>query len=637
MRNAVKAASYFVICRLQQTAIGLWRLLWTNDSERASLGVQAPRVLKESKKDAVRGESPAAQQAIEPAAPRDTFCVLAWNHLQIAPNGTVKMCCIAGEDLQEEGRTMSLYTDRYEDIWNSHYMRDARRGMADGEMISPCTRCYQEEDSVGQSRRTLQNATWLATTGRTREDFIQEARDHSWIMPRYPTFLQLNMGNLCNLACRMCSSQYSSRIENDAVHNKWMPAAYPDAARWRGKRLVFGPRPFFGVSYSGFYAFECGGDYALRWSNGTGIVSFEIPPGTKVSRLGLALRTVIGTNAVVIRLNGLEIFSGRIGPDWKQEFEPAALANHPTLELEIESVAKDVGGRRLGVALVDAWIERQQDPSARCSNDRAFTRLSGNQPWWGGDEMMFNEILGQPEYLEYIIFQGGEPFLVKEFDRILDLLIERGVAANVTFEIVSNLTSLKDSTIAKLARLKKVLLEVSIDGIADVLEYIRYPAKWSDIQANIGRVRVLPNLRLCFTTAVQIYNLHHLPEILRYCDAHDIDVHTHFLVGPRYLNVLVLPPVARQAAVEQLRDYLNEKGVRAINRASVEYMITFLTQTAGSHYQDEFDRFVKFTNDLDVSRNQSFRRSYPRLVEWFSQASQVWTEETMYARSVTAK
>jgi glutamate-1-semialdehyde 2,1-aminomutase len=533
---------------------------------------------------------------------------------------------------------MSLYTDSYEEIWNSAYMRDARRGMADGEKISPCMRCYQEEDSVGQSRRTIQNETWLAKTGRTREDFVQEARDDSWKIRNRPGFLQLNLGNLCNLACRMCSSQYSSRIESDSVHNKWMPAAYPDVAHWRGKKLTFGPRQFFGVDYSGFYAYECCGDYALRWSNGNGIVSFEIPPGTRVARLGLSLRTMGGSSPVTIRLNGSEIFSGQIGPEWKQEFEAPVLSNRPMLELEIRSGATDVGGRPLGVALLDAWIERHPQGAAQTCNDRGLTRLSANQPWWGGDEVMFDEILGQPENVEYIIFQGGEPFLVKEFDRILDLLIERGVATNVTFEIVSNMTSLKDSTIAKLARLKKVLLEVSIDGIADVLEYIRYPAKWSEIQANIARVTTLPNLTLTFTTAVQIYNLHHIPDVLRYCDAHDIDVHTHFLVGPRYLNVLVMPPVAREAAMEQLRDYLAGEHARPANRGCAEYMLTFLTQNAGTHYRDEFDSFLKFTNDLDVSRNQSFRESYPHLVEWFFEASQVWTDETRYARdSVVAK
>lgn len=57
-----------------------------------------------------------------PKPTRDTFCILAWNHLQIAPNGTVKMCCIANEDISHGNRPMSLYTDTYEDIWNSELL-----------------------------------------------------------------------------------------------------------------------------------------------------------------------------------------------------------------------------------------------------------------------------------------------------------------------------------------------------------------------------------------------------------------------------------------------------------------------------------------------------------------------------------
>src|SRR5215472_11045947 len=96
--------------------------------------------------------------------------------------------------------------------------------------------------------------------------------------------------------------------------------------------------------------------------------------------------------------------------------------------------------------------------------------------------------------LRYIIFQGGEPLLVKEFDRILDVLISNGSASEVTFEIVSNLTTIKDSTLAKLAHLKQILLGASIDGIGPTLEYIRYPAVWAEIERNIERFAALPNV-----------------------------------------------------------------------------------------------------------------------------------------------
>jgi MoaA/NifB/PqqE/SkfB family radical SAM enzyme len=562
--------------------------------------------------------------------PADTFCVLAWNHLQIAPNGTIKMCCIASEDVHENNRPMSLYTDSYENIWNSPYMRRARRFMAEGKRLPACARCFQEEKSVGQSRRTGQNAMWLSAGGESRERMIKEARGDDWKVANRPTFLQLNMGNLCNLACRMCSSQYSSKIENDPVHNKWMPAAYPDVARWRGKKLHFGPRPFFGVTYSGFHEYEAGGGMSLRWSSGLAAIKFKIPEGTIVKALGLKFRAVSAATAMVIRVNGLEVFQGEIAEQWEYRQDLSGLANQPALELEFESTVVDIGGRPLGVGLLDAWIERGTDSSNPLKNERTLMRFGANEGWWAQPEVMFEEILGQPDQLRYIILQGGEPFLVNEFDAILDTLIKNGSAGQVTFEIVSNLTVVKDSTLEKLAHFKTIHLGASIDGIGSILEYIRYPADWSEIERNLKRFSGLRNVQISFNTAIQAYNLLDLPNILQYCDNHGIDVHAHFLVGPRYLNVAVLPRKVRQIAVDRLTQYLRGNP-RPGNRYSAEYAVNFLNEHLAIQYREEFPKFLKFTNDMDVSRGQDFRSLYPDLVEWLAEDGLHWTEETAHA------
>jgi len=155
------------------------------------------------------------------------------------------------------------------------------------------------------------NAAWIPQSTKSREQMIEEARLNDW--------------KIADRACRMCSSQYSSKIENDPVHNKWMPAAYPDVARWRGKKLHFGPRPFFGVSYSGFYDYEAGHGTSLRWSSGPATIKFQMPEGTVVAALGLKLRSVGSSSPVVIRVNGLEIFAGEIGQEWEYRQELAGL------------------------------------------------------------------------------------------------------------------------------------------------------------------------------------------------------------------------------------------------------------------------------------------------------------------------
>ena len=576
----------------------------------------------------VRSTFPSARKA---DAPCDTFCVLAWNHLQIAPNGTLKMCCIAGEDISQGKRPMSLYSDTYEDIWNSDYMRDARRGMAQGEKISACRRCYREEESVGQSRRTIQNAAWLSEPNKSKQDLIDIARNNNWRIAERPSFLQLNMGNLCNLACRMCSSQYSSKIENDPVHNKWMPAAYPDVARWRGKKLHIGPRPFFGVSYSGFHDYEAGGGTSIRWCSGRGSIKFTIPERTAIVAMGLSLRTAGRALRTTIRVNGLEVFEGDISTEWTQRFETPGLGNHPDFEIEIKCEKTIVGGRMLGVGLLDAWIERDQKGSQPLSNDRALTRFTMGDGWWAQPEVMFDEILGEPDRLRYIIFQGGEPLLVKEFEHILDVLIASGSANKVTFEIVSNLTIVKDSTLSKLAQLRRLVLYASVDGIGPILEYIRYPAVWADIERNLERFASLSNIQMNLATAIQAYNLGDVVNILSYCDRHSIEMYAHFLDGPAYLNVAVLPRRVREAAINRVAAYLTEETVRTANRKSAEYVIRFLRQHIGIQYRDQFESFVKFTNDMDVSRGQSFRALYGELIEAFAEDGLKWTDETAFA------
>ena len=139
------------------------------------------------------------------------------------------------------------------------------------------------------------------------------------------------------------------------------------------------------------------------------------------------------------------------------------------------------------------------------------------------------------------------------------------------------------------------------------------------------------NVQIGLNTAVQLYNLLDLTNIFRHCDERAIDVHAHVLVGPRYLNVAVLPRKVREIAVERLRRYLGKKDVRPANRASAEYAIRFLNEHISIQLREDFVSFVKFTNDMDVSRGQDFRALYSELIDWFAEDGLFWTDETTHA------
>ncbi len=565
------------------------------------------------------------------AGAADTFCALAFNHLQIAPNGTVKMCCIAGEDLHEGGRPLNVYVDGYDAIWNSNYMRSARRGLAEGERITPCSRCFAEEDTVGVSRRTTQNLVW-APEGKSA--IVEAARANDWRVEDRPNFLQLNMGNLCNLACRMCSSQYSSRIASDDVHSRWIPDVSTDAARWKGNRLQLGPRPIAGIEVSGFHGYEVGPDFERRWTGGHGVIEFALPEDVRPQHLELDLEAAPMENSVVrILVNESELYCGEINDRRSITLDIAQIGNQPYVRIELHSDSVEKDGRLVGVLLHDACLLAQR--VRRKSNARALTRFSENSGWWGQPSLMFDEILGQPDKLRYLILQGGEPLLIPETEAMLDNLIEKNCAGHVVLEIVSNMTTLKPTMLEKLKLFNVVALGGSIDGIGGVLEYIRYPAKWAEIEANLEAAKTAPNIQIQFNVAIQAYNLLDVPNLLAYCENHGYSIGVHFLVGPYYLSVLILPQSVRDLASQRIRD-LRDSGVGPNVRAAADYALHFLEQHRADYRPDLMHAFMQFTNDMDQSRDQNFALALPELYDHIRASGFEWTDETRHLTAAIA-
>ena len=58
-----------------------------------------------------------------------TFCILPGLHLTLFPEGSVKLCCKAGDQVNKDGELLSLQSQGLDAIWNSDYMRETRKRM----------------------------------------------------------------------------------------------------------------------------------------------------------------------------------------------------------------------------------------------------------------------------------------------------------------------------------------------------------------------------------------------------------------------------------------------------------------------------------------------------------------------------
>jgi MoaA/NifB/PqqE/SkfB family radical SAM enzyme len=150
----------------------------------------------------------------------DSFCILPWIHLEVVPEGNCKICCVARETIREDGMPVNVAGRSLDEIRNSSYLRSVRSALADGRKIPVCSYCWDQERRGESSQREKWNEMFKASATAVRAG-LESGADAREPLPL--EYLQISVGNKCNLACRMCNASYSSRIEADPVHAKWAP------------------------------------------------------------------------------------------------------------------------------------------------------------------------------------------------------------------------------------------------------------------------------------------------------------------------------------------------------------------------------------------------------------------------------
>jgi hypothetical protein len=161
----------------------------------------------------------------------ETFCILPWVHLEVMPQGGCKICCAAREQVSENRVPMNVAASSVQEIRSSDYMRRVREALVDGRKIPACGHCWEQE---GRGETSLRQQ-WNGRFPGAAEELDARVRNGGTATdPLSVQYLQLSLGNKCNLACRMCNASYSSRIDADPVHSKWAPRTLPDPAATSG-------------------------------------------------------------------------------------------------------------------------------------------------------------------------------------------------------------------------------------------------------------------------------------------------------------------------------------------------------------------------------------------------------------------
>ena len=84
----------------------------------------------------------------------------------------------------------------------------------------------------------------------------------------------------------------------------------------------------------------------------------------------------------------------------------------------------------------------------------------------------------------------------------------------ITLRITTNAMNVTTKLIELLEQFMKVEITLSIDGINEYNEYLRYPSNWDKINNNVQKFKSLKNTELDVNTVVSFLNVHLLEDVI---------------------------------------------------------------------------------------------------------------------------
>jgi glutamate-1-semialdehyde 2,1-aminomutase len=502
--------------------------------------------------------------------------------------------------------------------------------MIQGEKVAACNICYINEANQVNSRRLMQNAKWKKYPELDFAKLIQETINNDYKININPYFVQLNLGNLCNLKCRMCNAGNSTVIDKDPVQSVWSPPRYPHKRlHWQENRISLLPNPFIGCEYEGLGGLAFNNTKGFVTIAKKGKIALPVFTDTSLDKLVLQLVATQEIRKVALHCNGrlLETLSFSAGEEKNLTYDLQGFRGEGRIHLSID-LADGRGETNLQVKSLE--IHKENEEREEDEIELVYCRTGSRKPWYLQENIIFGDFLRDLTNVKEILLTGGEPLLNPVTGKIIDFLIENGKEQEIALYLNTNTTYLPGTILEKFRKFQNIHLNLSIDSVGDVYEYIRFPAKWEKIKNNI-KILKEHNFSLVAVPILQAYNVLNAADLCRFFEEYGVSYSLLMMHGPYFLHCALLPDPIRKVAADRLRAYAQNEAppAKKDNLLRVAQSIETITGKIDRH--KALEHFMKFTNDLDRVNSQNIKESIPELVEMLKQNGVEWNSGTRFA------
>jgi len=231
-------------------------------------------------------------------------------------------------------------------------------------------------------------------------------------------------------------------------------------------------------------------------------------------------------------------------------------------------------------------------------------------------------------HLKHINFLGGEPLIVDEHYEFLKKCIKFEVAQNIILSYTTNLTVIKKELLGLWENFRHVSVGVSVDGVEEVNDYIRYPSKWKNIQKNVEKISTFKDeisMDLQIHSTFQLLNVFDYDKLLEWTfSLGDLGFWRlpfgNWVSYPEYYDAKLLPKDLKEVAIEKMNKFLDSKKDIIWDIGELQWLgilksnLKTLEESFDEDDEQEYFKTIKkYTKLLDLNRGQHIKDYIPEL------------------------
>lgn len=230
---------------------------------------------------------------------------------------------------------------------------------------------------------------------------------------------------------------------------------------------------------------------------------------------------------------------------------------------------------------------------------------------WHQSFAFWNELKKYKYQIKQIDFMGGEPLLDKFHLSFLQFLIKENVSKNINLNFVTNGTIFPSKkTLEIYNEFNKITFTISADGIKNVYEYCRFPAKWNVFEKNLFKYIDYKQYIKVISYSVSMYSLFGIFDALDYYKNLEIKVWFNLVHSDQNLsNIKNLHSNLKEKFIKEYNNRINQEWNSVYNDVSIDDIINFMN--VDSNDDKNFKIFLKNTGARDMYRNNNLFNIVP--------------------------